>query len=532
MLKRVLLSVLCVMVLSLGVAATVNSAEAATKKKSTISSTAKNKVAKKKSLATPAVASADYNSAKYADLIMDTGTGRILHETNADAERHPASLTKMMTLYLVFAALESGRLHLHDELLVSPSAAAAAPSKLGLRPGDRIEVEDVILGLVTRSANDAAITAGEALGGTEARFAGMMTQTAHKLGMSNTVYKNASGLPNDEQVTTARDQARLALAIQKHFPQYYPYFSHQVFYFRGERIESHNHLLARYEGMDGLKTGFINASGFNLVTSAKHGNTRLIGVIFGGTSAVSRDNQMARLLDAGFAGSFDNRPQVQMASAVVPAYKPEIAQPVIEKAAAASVPAASKSEVTSMDEEFAENASQGASQPANPEPMKQIAQRTIDQHAQAAQVAAAAPAVEAQPEAKRNPSPMLQAQAETAPAQPAQKATLRAPANDDAKTANRRNASEWGIQVGAYNDRASGQRATALVADSMPELLSKASAKVVTATSSSGTIYRARLIGIDEADARSACAQLQKKDRPCMVLPPAGGSTAWLASSN
>lgn len=239
-------------------------------------------------------------SAQYSDIVIEADTGRILHSVNADSIRHPASLTKMMTLYLTFQALEARRIGLNQYLPVSANAAEQSPSKLGLRPGHRIKVEDAILGLVTQSANDAAVVLAEWLGGSEPRFAQMMTRQAQALGMTKTRFYNASGLPHDSQVTTAHDMATLGLALIEHFPQYYPYFSTESFAYNGAYHSNHNHLMERYEGMDGIKTGYIRASGFNLVASARRGDARLIGVVFGGKSAVTRDNNMAALLDKSF----------------------------------------------------------------------------------------------------------------------------------------------------------------------------------------------------------------------------------------
>jgi D-alanyl-D-alanine carboxypeptidase len=239
-------------------------------------------------------------TAAYADIVIEGESGRILHATDPDGPRHPASLTKMMTLYLTFQALENGRLSLNDSLPVSAHAAEQSPSKLGLRPHQHIRVEDAILGVVTESANDAAVVLAEGIGGDESHFAQMMTAEAHALGMNHTIYRNASGLPNPAQVTTARDMAVLGHALVYHFAQFYPYFSHASFTYAGITHENHNHLMERYDGMDGIKTGYIRASGFNLVASAMRGDTRLIGVVFGGPSTTARDNQMALLLDNGF----------------------------------------------------------------------------------------------------------------------------------------------------------------------------------------------------------------------------------------
>ncbi len=233
-------------------------------------------------------------------IVINVETGQVLSQANADAITYPASLTKMMTLYLTFEALNAGRLRLDQYLPVSYEAASRAPTKLGLRPGESIAVQDLILGLVTRSANDAASVLAEGLAGTEPAFAEQMTRQARQLGMTSTAYRNASGLPDPDQYTTARDQAQLALSLYRDFPREYRYFSTRQFYFRGSIIHNHNHLLDWYEGADGIKTGYIGASGFNLAASAVRNGHRLIGVIMGGPSAGTRDREMAALLDQGF----------------------------------------------------------------------------------------------------------------------------------------------------------------------------------------------------------------------------------------
>lgn len=239
-------------------------------------------------------------AAPQAALVVDANTDTILFEHNAKQSRHPASLTKMMTLYLIFDAIAQQRLTLQQPLSVSKRAAAQPASKLGLRAGGTITVEQVILALVTRSANDAATVIAEVLGNTESQFARMMTQTARHLGMQNTIFRNASGLPDSRQITTAWDMYLLARALQKDFPEFYHYFSKTSFRFGKKTHNSHNHLLATYAGADGIKTGYIRASGYNLVTSVKRDGRQLIGVIFGGDTAKGRDARMHALLDHGF----------------------------------------------------------------------------------------------------------------------------------------------------------------------------------------------------------------------------------------
>lgn len=238
-----------------------------------------------------------------SSIVLDAETGQVVSEHNADAKGYPASLTKMMTLYLVFDALERGDLMLDQSLRVSRRAARQAPSKLGLHEGQVVLLRDLILGLITRSANDAAVVVAEALAGSEQAFAERMTAKARELGMASTTYRNASGLPNPGQLTTARDLAKLARALYRDFPKEYAYFATEEFTYNGATYVNHNHLMRSFEGMDGIKTGYIRASGFNLAASAVRNDRRLVGVVMGGQSAHARDLEMAQLLNDGFGGA-------------------------------------------------------------------------------------------------------------------------------------------------------------------------------------------------------------------------------------
>ena len=238
--------------------------------------------------------------ARYASIVVDFETGRVLNEQGADERRYPASLTKMMTLFLIFEALDQKKITLDQRWNVSAFAAGQSPTKLGLEEGDRVRVRDVILGLVTRSANDAAVVAAEGLGGSEPRFAEMMTRRARQIGMSATTFMNASGLPHDAQITTVRDMATLGRELIRQYPHHYHYFSTAEFTYEGRQFSSHNRLMRWYEGADGIKTGFIRASGFNLVASAVRDGRRIVGAVIGGPNPSERDQHMAKLLDAGF----------------------------------------------------------------------------------------------------------------------------------------------------------------------------------------------------------------------------------------
>lgn len=253
-------------------------------------------------LAAPAArAQSDMDPNRYGAIVVEAQSGKVIYANHADRMLHPASLTKLMTLYITFAALRSGKINEDTVLNVSSYAASASPTKLGLESGDQITVKDAIMGLITCSANDAARALAEGIGGSEGRFANLMTAQAHRLDMQNTAFYNASGLPDDRQISTPKDMAILARAIIVQFPEYYQWFSTQEFTYDGRLYANHNHLMEHYPGMDGMKTGYVGASGFNLVSSAVHNGTRLIGVVFGGRSAARRDDYMASLLDQSFA---------------------------------------------------------------------------------------------------------------------------------------------------------------------------------------------------------------------------------------
>ena len=258
-------------------------------------------------VATPANAQIPYfqnllaaSQTKYAAIVVDAKSGEILYAKHADSPRYPASITKIMTLYLTFEALASGKLHLEDRVLVSPHAAAQAPTKLNVRAGETVSVEEAMDGMATKSANDMAVAMAEKLGGTESRFAALLTLRAQELGMQNTHFVNASGLPDSRQLSSARDIAILSRAVMRDYPQYYKLFSLQEFRFRGQVMPNHNHLLGKMPGVDGLKTGFTNASGFNLAVSAVRDNRRLIAVVMGGPTTALRDENAESLLLTGF----------------------------------------------------------------------------------------------------------------------------------------------------------------------------------------------------------------------------------------
>jgi D-alanyl-D-alanine carboxypeptidase len=371
-------------------------------------------------------ASESYNPA-FSSIIVDGNSGATLSANNPDASRHPASLTKIMTLYLLFERLESGKMNLDTEMDVSEHASDQAPTKLGLRPGQTIRVEDAIKGLVTRSANDAAVVIAEAIGGDEDDFAKMMTRKARALGMTHTIYRNASGLPNDEQLTTARDQSTLGRAIQDRFPRYYRYFSTTTFNYHGQSIRNHNHLLGSVEGVDGIKTGYTRASGFNLVTSMRRGNRHLVGVVMGGRSGGSRDAIMRNLLaenlekgatrrtvaaitdrsgssansDVAQADAAQTQGGVDVASAA-PEQAMQLAKPAapltrsLFAAAAAAVPQPAKPEPAPLTSGVIQSQAMAAI-PGSSEPMKPVKVKTVMVKAGQIKLASAGPSQPATP---------------------------------------------------------------------------------------------------------------------------------------
>jgi len=239
----------------------------------------------------------EFAASKYAAVVIDANTGKMLYGVGSTSPRYPASLTKMMTLYLLFEAMEQGRVSRDTLIPISAHAASMPPTKLHFKPGETIDIDSAIRAMVTKSANDAAVAVGEYLGGTETRFAGLMNQKARQLGMLATTFQNASGLPDPAQHTTAYDMARLSLALRQRFPQYYYYFSIESFAFRGKLIRGHNKVLDTVAGADGIKTGYIRASGFNIATSVSRNGRKLIVVVMGGDTAKARNQRVAELVE-------------------------------------------------------------------------------------------------------------------------------------------------------------------------------------------------------------------------------------------
>jgi len=415
-----------------------------------------------------------------AAIVIDAASGTVLYESNADARAYPASLTKMMTLYMLFEALESGRPRLDKRLEVSRHAASMGETNIDLRRGDGLTVKQAIRAIVVRSANDASAVVAEALGGGEGKFAEMMTGKARRLGMTQTRFRNASGLPDPAQRTTARDIAILARALLTDFPQYYRYFNERKFSFRGRTYISHNRLMGAYPGADGLKTGYIRASGYNLAASAKRDGRRVIVVVLGGRSAGARDIQTARLLDKGFA-------TLRKQAAV--------------RSAGADGAAAPESKTVSAS----------TTQLATPPPAKPVR----------ASVAAADLPL---PGSK----PVLVAAADPAVAPAPNPGDTRAPALDPGRerlvTGGR-----WAIQVGAYSKFAPAHAAAQKAMKVLARLLAGGRIVIDERPGENGMLYRARIAGLTQKMAQAACRELKSKKNGCLVFSP---GTAMAMSSN
>ncbi|MBU8543067.1 MULTISPECIES: D-alanyl-D-alanine carboxypeptidase family protein [Roseomonadaceae] len=330
-------------------------------------------------------AQAQIGSERYAAMVVDHRNGTILVSANADETRHPASLTKMMTLYMVFDALRDGRLSLGSAVPISEEAASRPPSKLGIPAGGSVTVEQGILSLVTKSANDVAAAFGELLGGSEERFAQMMTQRARELGMTRTTFRNASGLPDWDQVTTARDMVTLGRRLMLDFPDRYHYFGRTEAAFRGLRLRSHNRMLTSYEGVDGIKTGYIRASGFNIVTSANRDGRRVVGAVFGGSSWVERDQHMTALLDQGFdrLGATPRAAMAQAAAAPLVMRQAQAATSRSPRAAARTATAPTRTATRQAPRPAARSASAARATPARPAARSARAARTAPRPAAA-----------------------------------------------------------------------------------------------------------------------------------------------------
>ena len=446
---------------------------------------------------------------QFSAIAVDARTGKILFGSAIDGARHPASLTKVMTLYLLFQDLKAERIKLTSELKVSLRAAFMQPSKLGLKPGSTISVENAIKALVTRSANDVAATIGENLEGTEANFAARMTRVARAIGMTKTTFKNASGLPNPAQVTTARDMATLSLRIQRDFPEYYPYFRLTSFTYRGQTIRTHNRLLGRYQGTDGIKTGYTVASGFNLTTSAKRGDKRIVGVVLGSSSGNARNKYMMKMLDIAFPKCVNG----------------EMIAAAAGTSEGALVPAKKKAEVEEKEKTLPAERIVEANVQAAP---------AVDDEAEAAE-GTTFKTVVAEEDKSTAPDPkVLEAKIEETvvasndqPEKPVEKVPAKLPfavkkkaTAPPAKAAVASTEPTWNIQIGAYPKKEEARLKLKEIRASGYQFLSGKQAFTVQVQTGAKTIYRARFSGFTQKTAKAACAQLSKKGLKCMTFSP------------
>jgi D-alanyl-D-alanine carboxypeptidase len=473
----------------------------------------------------------------YAAMVLDVRSGKVLHAENPDALRHPASVTKVMTLYMLFEQLERGKLNLNSELQVSANAARQAPSKLYLKPGETIEVEDAIKALVTKSANDVAAVVAENLAGSEEEFAEQMTRKARSLGMSRTVFRNASGLPDPEQVTTARDLTILAQAIQERFPKYYRYFQTSVFHYAGASHRNHNKLLGKVEGVDGIKTGFTQASGFNLMTNARTEDRHIVAVVLGGKSGPSRDRIMASLvrssLPRAYAGGRTTAPVVTAEAPAPRRVESRDVEATAATSASATPPARRPLDPTGIRPVVA--SASGASSTTTPSsnPFRLAAQSPLPLNAQAyaaLQEPAAAPAVSMARVGKledRLPAvnPVAPVVAKTAPRLEATpeikveaKVETKAAAPEAKRDTPRTAPTGWVIQLGAMDDQDKAKDMLDRAKARMGRALQGASPFTEKLSKDGSTLYRARFSGFDEAkEAQDACKALKRSGFSCFA---------------
>lgn len=451
----------------------------------------------------PATANAALaDSPKYAAIVVDATTGEVLYARRADSPRYPASITKVMTLYLLFEQLAEGKLKPEDRITISPRAAAQAPSKLGLAAGETISVDDAIRALSVKSANDISVAVAEKVGGTEARFAAMMTLKANELGMTNSRFVNANGLPDSRQLSSARDLAILSRAVMRDFPQYYPYFSQKYWTFRGQQMRNHNGLLLRMPGIDGVKTGFTNASGYNLAASGVRDGHRLITVVLGGSSTAVRDNHVADLMNVGF-DVMRRRDRGEIITVAQQMFEPQIPAAPVAYADVGSRPTTTASLTA---------APVRAAPPARP--------RDFTGDLNSGRLRAAPPAgratmspVENPPEPTQQvvlasvvPAPEAPKPAEARAAAPRPKPPAAKPKKDPNAI--------WVAQVGSFRARSDANTWLKDVRRRFTAQFARAEGEIVNASGR----FRVRYVGMTEAAAKKACAALKAKRLDCLVL--------------
>jgi D-alanyl-D-alanine carboxypeptidase len=484
---------------------------------------------------------------KFAAVTVDARNGKILYSDNADAIRHPASLTKMMTLYVLFQDLKAGKIKLHSPIRMSARAASMAPSKLGVKAGKSITVETAIRALVVKSANDVAAAVAENLGGSEQAFAKRMTRTARSIGMSRSNFANASGLPNPNQVTTARDMATLGLRLMRDFPQYYPYFRTQSFVYNGRAIRGHNRLLGRYEGTDGIKTGYINASGFNLVTSVRRGDKRLVGVVLGGRSGGSRDAYMKKMLSQYFRSAVNGKTIAAMAGSSKGAINPAAtsgekpvatvdadtprrpkgsifgkkkdataAEKNMETLVAESATIATPEE-GDTDVEAAGDVTGSTPDAAKGQTIQQIevpVGRNLPRPVQAATsappAAPASPTVEEAELVNPNLPEALPFEVKSPEQQQADAAQVASPEPE----------SGWSIQIGTYSTKPDAKARLLELRKKLPQVFVGKTAQTIAVQKGKIVNYRARFVGFSEQTARAACLKISRQKSACTIQGP------------
>ncbi|ESY80933.1 D-alanyl-D-alanine carboxypeptidase [Mesorhizobium sp. LNHC221B00] len=441
-------------------------------------------------------------AARQAAIVVDAKTGKVLYSADANGRRYPASLTKMMTLYLTFEALAKGKISRNTPVVFSAKASAEAPTKLGVKPGGSVTVDTAILSIVTKSANDSATALGEMIGGNETNFARMMTAKARQLGMDGTVFRNANGLPDPGQFTTARDMATLGIALREHFPQYYGYFSQRSFLYGRQRINGHNRLLGRIKGVDGIKTGYTRASGFNLVSSVSDGNRRLVAVVMGGTSGGSRDNQMAALINTymprastrgggDLVAKADSNPIRALAKVLLP--KHDAPTPDEKPVAVASDDTAVAEDATVAQGDSNAEDSSAEDDATVEEPKLVVPAKKVKT------VIVSAPKVAT--------AQVVAAHAEPTPA----------PAVDPVNTASV--PSGWAIQVASSPKQSEAQAFLDKASKQAPKVLADAAGFTVAFDKDGVTYYRARFGGFGSKTAAwKACTALKKKSIECYAV--------------
>lgn len=507
---------------------------------------------------------------RHASMAIDANTGQILHAQGADEARYPASLTKMMTVYIAFELIEQGKLNPQTRLRISPTAAATSPSKLGLEAGAEIALSDALQAVIVKSANDMAVAVAEHIAGSEARFAALMTQKARQLGMAATTFRNAHGLPDSGQVTTARDMLTLAMRLNDDFPRRYVMFSQRAFSYRGVTHRNHNTMLGSYQGMDGLKTGYTTPSGFNLVASVRRNGRHVVAAVFGGTSAASRNAHMRVILDRALQSASPEKTRQPPAIARGPrrervadaAPAPRLVEPVrqaelpvampVVRASPEPVPVSPPSRlqrpagpIGAATVPTADVPPESAIAPGpveiarvrpvvvapRPRPESVAAPAPVAQAPAPSQViptaAAPVPPSLATPVMRGAPPSSLQAQADrlkrgaaptaATPAVVAQAAPSAPAFRLQGPTATR--GAEVMIQIGAFASAAEAQKRLAEAQARARDTLGLARPVMQPVTTGGRQLFRARFSGLDAASAAAACNELRRQQIDCQVTP-------------